>query len=66
MLFELKGEPANIDNFVKKLGTAVKDEAEVRIPERTTIILLMDIDDSIEQDKTVRCNSKIRWLAEPN
>lgn len=32
MLFELKGEETNVNNFAKKLEAADKDKVEVRIP----------------------------------
>lgn len=42
---KLKGDAVNVYNFPKKLEAAVKDETEVRMPQTTTTILLMDIDD---------------------
>lgn len=54
MLFELKGESANVDNFAKKLEAVIKEKADVRIPQKTTSILLIVIDDSMEQNDITR------------
>lgn len=63
MLFELKGKLANVDNFAKKVELVVKEEADVCIPQRTTSLLFMDIDDSVEHDITSKNHPTLKDTA---
>lgn len=70
MIFLLKGKSANVDNFAKKLEALVKEEADIRIPQRTTLSSLWILRAlwnrmiSPELSLTARYYMKTKWPEE--